>query len=87
MSDPTTNGRTSDWGDQIAPSLDDFARLARAAFDALPPPPPDDDQPVPRRFDDLAGWCRNDLWPAALSLAPDLARIHEVLERAGAAPA
>ena len=36
MSDPTTNGRTSDWGDQIAPSLDDFARLARAAFDALP---------------------------------------------------
>ena len=24
------------WGDQAAPSLDDFARLAREAFDALP---------------------------------------------------
>ncbi|MDP3406519.1 MAG: metallopeptidase family protein [Brevundimonas sp.] len=27
-----------DWTDQTAPSLDDFARLARAAFDALPDP-------------------------------------------------
>lgn len=26
------------WTDQTAPSLDDFARLARAAFDALPEP-------------------------------------------------
>lgn len=26
------------WTDQTAPSLDDFARLARAAFDALPHP-------------------------------------------------
>ena len=26
------------WTDQTAPSLDDFARLARAAFDALPDP-------------------------------------------------
>lgn len=30
MSDP--------WTDQTAPSLDDFARLARGAFDALPEP-------------------------------------------------
>ena len=26
------------WTDQLAPSLDDFARLAREAFDALPDP-------------------------------------------------
>lgn len=29
---------TPTWTDQTAPSLDDFARLARAAFDALPEP-------------------------------------------------
>lgn len=29
---------THAWTDQTAPSLDDFARLARAAFDALPEP-------------------------------------------------
>ena len=28
----------TDWTDQTAPSLDDFARLAREAFDALPDP-------------------------------------------------
>lgn len=31
-------GMTPTWTDQTAPSLDDFARLARAAFDALPEP-------------------------------------------------
>lgn len=31
-----TRSMTQTWTDQIAPSLDDFARLARAAFDALP---------------------------------------------------
>lgn len=29
---------TDPWTDQTAPSLDDFARLARQAFDALPQP-------------------------------------------------
>ncbi|RZJ17080.1 MAG: hypothetical protein EON91_10715 [Brevundimonas sp.] len=29
---------TASWTDQTAPSLDDFARLARDAFDALPEP-------------------------------------------------
>lgn len=29
---------TPTWTDQTAPSLDDFARLARTAFDALPEP-------------------------------------------------
>lgn len=29
---------TTDWTDRAAPSLDDFAALARAAFDALPEP-------------------------------------------------
>ena len=28
----------TDWTDQFAPSLDDFARLAREAFDGLPEP-------------------------------------------------
>lgn len=32
------DGMTASWTDQTAPSLDDFARLARAAFDALPEP-------------------------------------------------
>jgi 4-diphosphocytidyl-2-C-methyl-D-erythritol kinase len=57
------------------------------AFDALPPPPPDDGEPPPPGVAGLASWCRNDLWPAARSLHPDLARVHEVLVSAGAAPA
>jgi len=32
------DGMTASWTDQTAPSLDDFARLARLAFDALPEP-------------------------------------------------
>ncbi len=57
------------------------------AFDALAPPPPDDGEPPPSRAAGLATWCRNDLWPAARMLHPDLARVHEVLQSAGAAPA
>lgn len=30
-------GMTPTWTDQAAPSLDDFDRLAKAAFEALPP--------------------------------------------------
>jgi predicted Zn-dependent protease with MMP-like domain len=33
-----TDAPPSTWTDQTAPSLDDFARLAREAFDALPAP-------------------------------------------------
>jgi len=33
-----TEAPTGPWTEQPAPSLDDFARLARAAFDALPEP-------------------------------------------------
>ncbi len=57
------------------------------AFDTLPHPPPDDHVPVPAHARGLATWCRNDLWPAARSLQPTLADLHEALTAAGAAPA
>lgn len=57
------------------------------AFDDLPPPPPDDGAPPPSGAAGLARWCRNDLWPAARSLDPGLARVHDLLTSAGAAPA
>ena len=36
MIPPETTPPPQAWADQVAPSLDDFARLARDAFDALP---------------------------------------------------
>ncbi len=42
------------WTDQIAPSLDDFARLAREAFDALPEPFKSAAGDVVIRVDDFA---------------------------------
>lgn len=57
------------------------------AFDALPAPPPDPGDAPPADAQGLATWCRNDLWPAALSLAPDLAITTGTLTGAGAAPA
>lgn len=42
------------------------------AFDRLPAPGPDDDAAPPGEMPALVGWVRNDLWPAALTLAPDL---------------
>jgi 4-diphosphocytidyl-2C-methyl-D-erythritol kinase len=42
---------------------------------------------VPSTAAGLAGWCRNDLWPAARGLAPALGDLHDALVRAGAAPA
>ena len=57
-----------------------------ARFDAMGSP---DAQPLPAPpWDDpaeLAGWARNDLWPAARDLRPDLADLAVELERAGAA--
>ena len=58
-----------------------------AAFDALAAPSADDPGQVPSTAAGLAGWCRNDLWPAARSLAPALGDLHGALTRAGAAPA
>ncbi len=56
------------------------------AFDALPAPPPDPGGPPPTDAAGLATWCHNDLWPAARSLAPDLAITADALACAGAAP-
>ena len=42
------------WNDQSAPSLDDFARLAREAFDALPEPFKSAAGDVVIRIDDFA---------------------------------
>jgi 4-diphosphocytidyl-2-C-methyl-D-erythritol kinase len=58
-----------------------------AAFDALAAPAADDAAPAPPTAAGLAAWGRNDLWPAARSLAPALGDLHDALTRAGAAPA
>ena len=71
----------------VAPGTGLSTAAVYGAFDALPAPPPDDDAPVPATAAGLAAWCRNDLWPAARSLAPDLERLHADVEAAGAAPA
>lgn len=42
------------WSDQAAPSLDDFARLARLAFDALPEPFRDAAGEIVIRIDEFA---------------------------------
>jgi 4-diphosphocytidyl-2-C-methyl-D-erythritol kinase len=55
-----------------------------AAFDRLPPPPAARDTPPPAGIDALAGWARNDLWPAALALAPGLGATARALAAAGA---
>jgi 4-diphosphocytidyl-2-C-methyl-D-erythritol kinase len=55
-----------------------------ARFDRDPPPPaaPEDDPPP--AMPALAGWVRNDLWPAARALAPGLAEREAALRAAGA---
>ena len=55
-----------------------------AAFDHLPPPPPPPDVSPPPGMDALSGWVRNDLWPAALALAPGLGATARALTTAGA---
>ncbi len=55
-----------------------------AAFDRLPPPGPAGDATAPASADELAGWVRNDLWPAALALAPRLGATARSLRAAGA---
>lgn len=49
------------------------------AFDAVPAPEPSSDHHVPHDFAGLVGWMRNDLWPAALRCAPELAQVAERL--------
>lgn len=53
-------------------------------FDDDPPPPPADDDDPPPGMPELAGWVRNDLWPAARALAPELGEGAEALRAAGA---
>lgn len=55
-----------------------------AAYDRLPPPPPDDDGPAPGSFGEVVAWSRNDLWGAALALAPRLGAGARALRAAGA---
>ena len=55
-----------------------------AAFDRLPAPPPAPRTPPPDGIDALAGWVRNDLWPAALAMAPGLGATARALRAAGA---
>jgi len=55
-----------------------------AAFDRLPPPASPADVPPPPGLPALAGWVRNDLWPAALALQPPLGATARALSAAGA---
>lgn len=54
------------------------------AFDRLGPPAPAGEEAVPTDVGGLAGWVRNDLWPAALALRPGLGRDARALRAAGA---
>ncbi len=71
----------------VAPGTGLSTAAVYGRFDEMPAPPPDDDAPAPGTAAGLDHWCRNDLWPAARALAPDLAALHDALRRAGAAPA
>lgn len=75
------------WSVIVVPGSGLSTAAVYCAFDALPAPPPDPGDAPPADAADLATWCRNDLWPAARSLAPDLAIIADALTCAGATPA
>lgn len=53
-------------------------------FDGMGRPPADDHAHIAPPMPALAGWVRNDLWPAALALAPRLAASARALTGAGA---
>jgi 4-diphosphocytidyl-2-C-methyl-D-erythritol kinase len=57
------------------------------AFDDGPAPAPDDGADPPAGMPALGGWVRNDLWPAAAGLRPELAGIARDLATAGASAA
>ncbi|MGE0028636.1 MAG: 4-(cytidine 5'-diphospho)-2-C-methyl-D-erythritol kinase [Thermoleophilia bacterium] len=65
-----------------AAGLSTGAVYARFDDDAPPPPAAGDDPPPDMPA--LAGWLRNDLWPAARALAPMLAEREAALRAAGA---
>lgn len=71
----------------VAPGMGLSTAEVYARFDALPAPAPDDHAPPPLAAEGLDAWCRNDLWPAARALAPELGALHDALRQAGAAPA
>ena len=54
------------------------------AFDNLPMPEGDDGSAPPAAMPSLAAWVRNDLWPAAASLRPELHELSDDLVSAGA---
>jgi 4-diphosphocytidyl-2-C-methyl-D-erythritol kinase len=58
--------------------------LVYRAFDRLPAPPRPTSDEAPAAFGGLAGWVRNDLWPAALALRPGLGRPVRTLASLGA---
>lgn len=55
-----------------------------AAFDALPVPEHGQVTPPPLGMPQLATWVRNDLWPPALSLRPELGTVAADLRAVGA---
>jgi len=71
----------------VAPGIGLSTAVVYRAFDTLPTPDPDPGDSLPGDATGLTEWCRNDLWPAALSLAPELGRVRSALEEAGAKPA
>lgn len=54
------------------------------AYDRCASPSPDDGIGAPGSAAELAGWVRNDLWPAALALRPALGRVARDLAATGA---
>lgn len=54
------------------------------AFDRLPAPPSATAGGPPAGIAGLAGWVRNDLWPPALALRPELGRTARALSATGA---
>ncbi len=67
----------------VVPDLGLSTPAVYRAFDRLPAPVPDT-TPVPDGAAALPGWVRNDLWPAALACAPQVARTARDLRAAGA---
>jgi 4-diphosphocytidyl-2-C-methyl-D-erythritol kinase len=68
----------------VMPAAGLSTAVVYAAFDRLAPPAPDDAAEPPADFAGLARWVRNDLWPAALGLAPALGAPARALSAAGA---
>ena len=68
----------------VAPGVGLSTPAVYAAFDALPQPSADPGDAPPADASHLDAWCRNDLWPAAQSLAPGLVAVSDAIAAAGA---